>query len=328
MTRNLYAMTTENTFADKMTKRLKQLLRILSQKSQHLIFELSNDPKGGFFWWIQTHGQQLALQRVLEEIRQESRKPNFQLNLVTQKLSNFKLKQDDAGQAQWYEDAHNQLINCQQQLDQASDLTLKMVQPALTELRFISEADQFHQYFQLETLQRRVREMYEAITERLDILLRANKNKNLDHQKQLDLRKQEADLQLAQEASRQKEILLETEQAELQKIENERALIDHQRDADEETWKREQAARKLTLEENHQQHQKDMQDSFGDLQLDGNADKRPHMKVSIGTDGLIDVSAQQHVDALLRKINNGEIDPSDPKIKSQLQALLTAIADL
>lgn len=170
-------MITKNTFIDKIKPLLKKLSRTTSQKFQHLVFELSNDPKGGFFWWLQTHGQQLALQKALEEIRQESRNPDFQLNQVTLKLSNFKLKKDDAGQAQWYEDAHNQLTHCQQQLDQASNLKLKMVKPALTELRFISEADQFHQYFQLEALQRRVREMYESITERLDILLQANKQR-------------------------------------------------------------------------------------------------------------------------------------------------------
>ena len=89
----------------------------------------------------------------------------------------FKLTEDNAGQAQWYQTAHQQILNCQKTLDEASILKVEMLKPALTELKFISEADEFHQYFHLQPLQRRVRTMYDSILERLDTLLEYTKNK-------------------------------------------------------------------------------------------------------------------------------------------------------
>lgn len=304
----------KNSLINKVKLQLSRLWLVFLQKSHHLLQELSDDPKGGFFWWLKTHQQKLALDAALEELRQDMRKPDFQLDRVTQVLLKFKLKQDDAGQAQWYQDAHDQLLKCQQQLEVASILTPDIVKPALTELRFISEADKFHQHFQLQALQRRVRDMYEAITERLDILLQDNKNRKLEHKTELDVREQEAKAQQAAELAHQHEYQLKKEQAELNKIEAERALLDQQRDAEEEAWKRTAAERQLRLQETQQQHQMALQNSLNHLQLEDN---------EAG-----DISAKQHLDALLKQIKNGQLDRSDPQIKEQLQALLQAIAGL
>jgi len=282
--------------------------------------ELSNDPKGGFLWWLKTHKQKLAFDQALEELLQEARKKNFQLDRVTQVFSQFIIKKDDAGQVQWYQDAHDQLINCEQQLQAASFLKPNMVKSALTKLRFISEADQFHEYFKLQPLQRRVRDMYESITERLDVLLKITKNKTLEHKTELDVREQEAKLQLAVELSRQTEAQLKQEEAALKKIETERDLIDHQRDAEEEAWKRDSEERKLRLEETQQKHQMELQNSFGDLQLEIDGE---HPQPAQANN-----SAEQLISVLLNQIKNGQLDRSKPEVKEQLQALLSAIAGL
>ncbi len=318
---------TENSLINTIKTKTHRFWSMFLQKSQHLLQELSDDPKGGFVWWLKTHGQKLAFDKALEDLLQEARKPDFQLNRVYQVFSKFKLKKDDAGQAQWYQDAHDQLINCQQILDNASILKSNMIKPALTELRFISEADQFHQQFQLQPLQRRVREMYESITERLDILLQDTKNKNQHLQQELEVRKKEAEVQEAAEITRQQESQLEQELAEVKKLETERDLIDHQRDAEEEAWKRDEADRQLRIQESQQKHQQDMQDSFAGLQLDVDG-KKPHMKASIGQDGMIDITAEQHINALLRQLESGEVDHHNPQMKEQLQEMLKSIQNI
>ena len=317
----------ENSFINTTKTQAHRFWSVFLQKSQHLLQELSDDPKGGFFWWLKTHGQKLAFDKALEDLLQDARKPNFQLDKVNQVFSKFKLKADDAGQAQWYQDAHEQLVNCQQLLANASTLKPNMIKPALTELRFISEADPFHQQFKLQPLQRRVRDMYESITERLDILLQDTKSKNQHHQQELEVRKKEAEVQEAAEVARQQEYQLEQELAEVKKLETERDLIDHQRDAEEEAWKRDEADRQLRIQESQQKHRQDMQDSFADLQLDSDG-KKPHMKASIGQDGMIDITADQHINALLRQLENGEVNHHNPKIKEQLQELLKAIQNI
>ncbi|PCJ49021.1 MAG: hypothetical protein COA74_07075 [Gammaproteobacteria bacterium] len=298
---------------------LARYYAVLKQKMSHLRGELLIDPKGGFFWWLQTHRQKLALEQAMEELLKNARKPDFQLNQVTETLLSFKLKKDDVGQAKWYQDAHSQLLNCQKTLDGASILKREMIKPALTELKYISEAEQFHQYFHLQPMQRRVRDMYEAITERLDILLDYTKQKNQEHKTEMDVREQEAKLKLASELTRQHEIQLQKEEAELKIVETERELLDTQHEAEEASWNREAEQRKLSLQESQEKHRLQLQESLSDLNLD----------LSDGNnDGIVDVSGEQHLEALLRKLKNNELDRNDPKIKQQLQALLQAIAGL
>jgi hypothetical protein len=304
---------------------VERYFAIILQKSSHLKEELIIDPKGGFFWWLQTHSQKLALEKAMQELLQAARKPNFQLVQVAKQLSQFKLKKDDAGQAKWYKDAHTQLLNCQKTLDEASLLKRDMINPALTELKYISEADDFHQYFQLQPLQRRVRDMYEAITERLDILLDYTKHKNQEHKTEMDVREQEVKLKQAEQLTAQHQIQLAQEEAELKKVEVERDLIDQQHQAEEATWEREAEQRQLSLQEAQEKHRVQLQESMANFQQDL-TDPVPDSESS--NYGQIDITAEQHLEALLKRVKNDELDRNDPKIKEQLQALLQAIAGL
>ena len=298
---------TEKPFINTIKSKSHKLGSVLSQKSKHLTEELSYDPIGGFLWWLKTHKQKPAMDEALTNLLQHARKPNFQLDEVAKLFATFKLKKDDAGQAQWYQDAHDKLVICQRQLEEASILKLKMVEPALVELRFISEADHFHQYFQLQPLQRRVRDMYEAIIERMDILLEDTRNKQKLHKQEIDIRNKEAEVQQAAEKAKHSKHKLEKEQAALKKIKKERELLDSQRDADEEAWKREEADRKLRIQESQHHQQQALQDSYQELNADAQS---PSME------------------ALLKQIKNNELDRNDPKTKELLQELLQAIAGL
>ncbi len=298
---------TENSFINTIRSKARYLGSVLLQKSEHLMQELSNDPMGGFMWWLKTHKQKLAMDDAMSELLQHARKPDFQLDEVAVVFSKFQLKKDDAGQAQWYQDAHDKLLICQRQLEESSTLKLKMVEPALIELRFISEADQFHQYFQLQPLQRRVRDMYETITERLDILLEDTRNRQQLHKQEIEVRHKEAEVQQAAEKAKHSKHQLKKEKAALNKVKNERKLIDSQRDADEEAWKREEADRKLRIQESQQEQQQKLQDSFQTLNADATS-------LDLG--------------ALLKQIKNNEFDRNDPKTKELLQELLQAIGRL
>ena len=180
--------------------------------------------------------------------------------------------------------------------------------------------------------------MYEAITERLDVLLDYTKLKNQEHKTEMDVREQEAKLKQAEQLTAQHQIQLAQEEAELKKAELERDIIEQQHQAEEANWERESQQRQLSLQEAQEKHRLQLQESMADFQqnetepdtFSDNNDKNelPRMKASIGKDGLIDISAEQHLEALLRRIKNDELDRNDPKIKEQLQALLQAIAGL
>ncbi len=298
---------TENPFINTIKSKTHHLGSVLLQKSKHLTEELSYDPVGGFIWWLKTHKQKPAMDDALANLLQHARKPSFQLDEVAAVFSKFQLKKDDAGQAQWYQDAHDKLVICQRQLEESSTLNLKMLEPALVELRFISEADQFHQYFQLQPLHRRVRDMYEAIIERMDILLEDTKNRRRLHKQEIEIRNKEAEVQQAAEKAKDSKHQLKKEKAALKKVKKERKLIDSQRDAEEEAWKREEADRKLRIQESQHQQQQELQDSFQALNADA---KSPD------------------IEALLKQIKNNEFDRNDPKTKELLQELLQAIAGL
>jgi len=313
---------TGKVFINNTKSRMRLIWSIFLQKFQHLVQEISEDPSGGFSWWLKTHKQKPSFDEALVRLRQSARKPDFQLDEVTRVFSQFILKDDDAGQAQWYQDAHEKLLLCQQQLEEATVLKLDMVKPALTELRFISEADQFHEYFQLQPLQRRVRDMYEAIIKRLDILLEDTKKKSQQHKLELDIRQKEAEAKRAAEDAKHSKNKLKKERAALKKAKKERQLLDSQKDAEDAAWQREEAERKLKIQEAQHLQQQALQASFEALEIKGDH-HRPSAVENTDT-----VSAQQQMETLLNQINNNELDRNDPKIKEQLQALLKAIAGL
>jgi len=298
---------------------IASLKLVLKQRSKHLLYELSYDPKAGFLWWLKTHSQKEELDKTIERLKQEARKPDFTFDTVTKELSAFKLRDDHLGQLQWYQDAHNQLMNCLQNLENITQLKPKMIKPYATDLRFIGEADEFHQYFQLKPIQRRAQEMYEALTERLDTLLQESKTHSIDHKSELELRNKEAEVKLEEEKSHQKELELKKEEEALRKIEVERDLVDHQRDAEEEAWHREEAQRKLQLEESQQKHQTELQESFENMQLGIEGEPTPTQAGS---------SPEEIMDELLKQIKNNTIDRENPEVKQRLQALLQAIAGL
>ena len=165
--------------------------------------------------------------------------------------------------------------------------------------------------------------MYEAITERLDTLLEYTKAKNHEHKTELDVREQEAKVQLAAELRRQHEVLLAQEQKELKKVELEHDLLDKQLHADEESWNRESEQRKLKLQEAQEIHRQEIQNSMSEMQFESSESQTSDSENSTKT-----ISAEQHLSALLGQIKNNELDRSDPKIKEQLQMLLQAIAGL
>jgi len=164
--------------------------------------------------------------------------------------------------------------------------------------------------------------MYEAIIKRLDILLEDTKKKSQQHKLELDIRQKEAEAKRAAEDAKHSKNKLKKERAALKKAKKERQLLDSQKDAEDAAWQREEAERKLKIQEAQHLQQQALQASFEALEIKGDH-HRPSAVENTDT-----VSAQQQMETLLNQINNNELDRNDPKIKEQLQALLKAIAGL
>ncbi|MCP4414279.1 MAG: hypothetical protein GY808_17120, partial [Gammaproteobacteria bacterium] len=137
--------------------------------------------------------------------------------------------------------------------------------------------------------------------------LEDTKNRRRLQKQEIEIRNKEAEVQQAAEKAKHSKHQLQKEKAVLKKVTEERKLIDSQRDADEEAWKREEADRKLRIQESQHQQQQELQNSFQAL----NADIK-----------------SSDIEALLKQIKNNEFDRNDPKIKVLLQELFRAIAGL
>lgn len=123
----------------------------------------------GIKLWLKSHYQMDDLKSALDDLLIASHQDDFRLSLVEATFSSFNIPSEDIGQAEWFRTADQLLVNFEQKLINQKKFDVALLTSALKELKFIIEADEFHQRYQLEPLQQQVREVYQnlsnAITE-------------------------------------------------------------------------------------------------------------------------------------------------------------------
>ena len=134
-------------------KRLAEFIDNWQKKFAYLSDCLSRSGMEGVSHWLKSHHQIDALEDAVNELNNVSKSEDFQLLQVETTLSCFLLPEEDLGQADWYKVAHQYLLEFETELKENNRFDIKKIQSALKELRFISQADEFHQRYGIQSIQ-------------------------------------------------------------------------------------------------------------------------------------------------------------------------------
>jgi hypothetical protein len=165
--------------------------KLCQRKTAYLIECINRFGFQGALWWLKTHSQYDELKESIQDLLTSYEDPQTPLNLVQQVLDNFKLPEEDLGYVHWYSDAHNKLLNFLAVLEKKDKFDERLLQSAMNELKYIGQANEFHQYYGLEALQKKVKDMYQELQESI------HKNQVLNFEK-LETDKRNAELTLKQ----------------------------------------------------------------------------------------------------------------------------------
>ena len=173
------------------------------------------DPNTAVAHWKQSYKERTYLSNALNQLQERQHADNFSWDEIPRVLSQFHLRDDDRGQADWYGDAARQYQAVLAALEKQKAFKPPIVQPLMKELKFIAEADAFHQKYGLTTVQQKVKTMYMTLQHRIDEYMKMQKQ-------QLEIAGKDKEIEKlrAQEA---------IATAEAQKIAQENRLVQEQR---------------------------------------------------------------------------------------------------
>ncbi len=150
---------------------IKQKAAVLLQdgkrKFAYLVECVNRFGPSGFNWWLKTHRQKDEFEVALQDLREELKKDDVELLAVEHVFSDFIVPEEDLGHVYWYTDAHNKLKKFEKELLEKNNFSIKLLQQAMNELKFIGESDEFHQTYQLEAIQQRVKDMYHELQQKI-----------------------------------------------------------------------------------------------------------------------------------------------------------------
>ncbi len=181
----------------------------------YLVSELKQDPKGGFQWWMRNKYQYADINQALDELRSKIDQPDFEFSLVYKLFTNFNFRDEDLSHAEWYQQAHLKIKNLQKILTVDNVSSPSTFRPVLTELKFIIEADEFHERWTLNILQKKVARMYHQLLDQVEDLKQTKRDSRILEKKKLLVEEKKLELE---KIKKQKEIIaLQKEKAELLK---------------------------------------------------------------------------------------------------------------
>jgi hypothetical protein len=152
-------------------EKIKQQAAIIfndgKRKFAYLIECVNRFGISGFSWWLKTHQQKDEFEIALGDLRVELDKDDANLLAMERVFSDFIVPEDDLGHVFWYTDAHNKLLKFEKELEDNKQFSIKLLQQAMNELKFIGQSDEFHQRYQLEAIQQRVKDMYQDLQQKI-----------------------------------------------------------------------------------------------------------------------------------------------------------------
>jgi hypothetical protein len=146
---------------------IAKFISIWKRKLSDLLDATSRDGLNGASHWFKSHHQTEDLSAALEDLLVASEQDDFQLLQVETTLASFVIPEDDLGQAEWYKTAHNYLIAFEEKLVKKNVFDIKLLQAAQSELKYISQSNEFHQRYRLKSIQEKVTQMYQTLQQSL-----------------------------------------------------------------------------------------------------------------------------------------------------------------
>jgi len=180
---------------EKIKQQIFVFLGIVRRKFTYLLDCINRFGFNGVVWWFKTHGQIDEFKIALEDLRTELEKDDVSLLMVEKIFLDFKIPEEDLGHVYWYTDAHKKLQAFEKKLTGKKIFDIKLLQRAMNELKFIGQANQFHQTYQLEAIQQRIKDMYQDLQQKIAEQQSIEKQKlEVDKQQQVaDMAKTESD---------------------------------------------------------------------------------------------------------------------------------------
>lgn len=152
---------------EKIKQQISMFLDVLRQKFAYLMDCINRFGFSGVAWWFKTHQQQDEFKIALMDLRTELAKKEVNLLLVEKIFSDFIIPEEDLGHVYWYTDAYNKLAAFEKMLTEKSQFDIKQLQLAMNELKYIGQSNEFHQTYQLEDIQQRIKDMYQELQQKI-----------------------------------------------------------------------------------------------------------------------------------------------------------------
>ena len=288
---------------DKIKKKTAEISKNWQKKMNYLSESMSRSGMEGATHWLKSHHQIDDLKSALEDLVTASEQDDFKLIQVETTLSSFILPEEDLGQAEWYRTASNLLDDFQKTLIEQHKFDKQKITAVLNELKFISQADEFHQRYQIQLIQQKVTQVYQELTKALTDFKSGEKEK-LNTQKEQDKLKA-AQIEADKAKAEAKKVMLESVKIKEKRLaiieEKKRKLAE--RELLEAQNKHELENSELLAKQAETERQAKLQDAYIDLQLE---EKINSWSVS-------------HVTSLLQqKVEQSEVDE---KLKAKISSL-------
>lgn len=265
------------TYLTKLAQRTKKFASLWQKKLRYLSEAISRSGKKGINHWIKFHPQIEEFEGAIGELIRASEQESFNLLQVDTTLRCFNLPEEDRDQHGWYKTAHHYLFEFEQKLIQENRFDIKALQAALNELKFISQSNEFHIRYNLQSIQEKVIKVYQNLLQ----MIREHK---IQEKEKANAEKESHRLKMAQAEENKAK-------AEAKKVMLENIKIKEKRIAIIEDRKRKAADKELIEAENIRQQenaeieakraeierQNKLQEAYIDLQLE---EKISHWDIS------------------------------------------------
>ncbi|TQV72287.1 hypothetical protein FLL45_18895 [Aliikangiella marina] len=253
---------------DEIKKRTAELSKTWQKKLNYLSESVSRSGMEGASHWLKSHHQIDDLKDALEDLLKASESEEFKLAQVETTFSSFVIPEEDMGQADWYRAASIQLEQFEKSLLEKKTFDKKQITSLINELKYISEANEFHERYQLQSIQAKVKNVYQNLVDALNEFKKIEREK-FQQQKEQD-KIQAARLQTEKAQAEAKKATMESvkiKEKRLAIIEEKKRLL-AEKEKMELEGKQEIEMAEVKAKEAEHQRQAKLQDAYVDLQLE------------------------------------------------------------
>jgi len=253
---------------DKIKQRISISLGEIKRRLVYLLECIDRFGVSGLSWWFKTNQQIDQLNSELSELRIKLTQEEISFLWLEEVFSQFIILEEDLAHVYWYTDAHNKLENFKKHVINSQSFDTKLLKLAMNELKFISQSDEFHNIYQLENIQQRVKEMYQELQQKI------TEQQSLEKDK-IELEKEQLSVAAAKAEAKKAEAIAKSKMMENVKIKEKRLAIIEQKkqravekEVTELKIKEQNEQAEIRAKDSERERQAKLQDSYRELELE------------------------------------------------------------